>query len=139
MRINPKKETPRGTLHNPRSNQRQKFLADYYKNKDTPINNSQAPIVNVNKVKNTLTFSSTENTTEENYASDYRSEDTTRSKLVKIDGDCLAIIRMCTEKLQSNPLNEKALSLRANAFLRKRDFDSVFLIFNNEKGNERRY
>ena len=104
-------------------NQRQKFLAEYYRAKENPAadqrsNQDEPP----KKQANTLTCSSTEGTTEENLNSEY---DSSKSRSCRIEGDCMTVIRICTEKLKANPLNEKALSLRATAYLRKKDYDFV--------------
>ncbi len=126
-----------------RPNQRQKFLADYYRARDTrPSNPAEdrailppAQIALPPKT-HTLTYS-TEGTTDENF-SDIRQEDSSKcaKSSFKTESDCLTIINLCTDKLQENPLNEKALSLRATAYIRRKDYPSVSFDFGTSLGNE---
>ncbi len=52
--------------------------------------------------------------------------------------DCLTVITLCNEKIDSNPNNQKALYMRATAFIRVKEYQSVAPGRDSCVGNEGR-
>lgn len=118
-----------------RPNQRQKFLAEYYRAQDgrtaDPTPHAPGPAE-----KRRVLACSADGGRDSPAGRPGRVQSAVSS--FKGDADCRSIIGLCTEKLMVNPTNEKALSLRATAHLRRKDYLSVIrIVYRDLLGDER--
>ena len=118
----------RQTLNREKLNQRQKFLAEYYRTKDkpraVPQNGTNSTASSAADKRQTLTYS-TEGATDVNFSDLHPDDSLKGTKTQKQEADYATIINLCTEKLLTNAMNDKALYMRATAYIRKKDYSAV--------------